>query len=313
MVRKTGFILSAVFLVLLIFVGCSTIPLDEGKRYEGVVTVDYHFNAQGTTTDGLGVKLTWDIITTARRYRVILRDGSSNTIVDTTFPSYEVSGGDTAFNNNWTLAQAEQLGTYTVLYSKQADGNVWETDTVGQTSSIALSGSSCLVAYGLDGSFAAFWNDENFQTIGFGDSSLHTVAEVYFYDPCDSLNRIDTLVYTIDTLTNDTTIVTDTALAFTEILSAFMPPFSGGQQAGVLNVGSDTAFANLRIAPMGDQLLYESPVVDEDIVWMQSASGRYAKIMVDSIITSPPTSDLESAVIYFHWAYQRLPKFRYVY
>ncbi|MBN2363154.1 hypothetical protein JXL83_03390 [candidate division WOR-3 bacterium] len=314
MVRKTGFILSAVFLVMFIFVGCSTIPLDEGKRHEGTIVIDYHFAAQGTTTDGLGVKFTWDIITQARRYRVIF----GNTI-DTVFPAYEVVSGDTTYFNSWTLNDAQQLGTYTVLFSRESSGNVWSADTVGRVSTTTKSGSSHMVAYGLNGNFAAIWDENTFEVIGFGNSQLHSIAEVYLYDPCDSLDRIDTTVFIIDSTfidtlwVYDTTIVTDTALAFLQINSAFNPPFSGGKQAGIYNVGSDSSWAELRIAPIGDQYLYTTPIVMGDIVWLQSTMQRYLKISVDSIYMSPPASDLDSAVIYFRWNYQPVPKLRYVY
>ncbi len=317
MVRKTGFILSAVFLVMFIFIGCSTIPMDEGKRHEGEIIVDYHFSAQGTTTDGLGIKLHWDILTTAKRYRVVFENS-----IDSVFPAFEVDQGDTTYFNDWSIADAQQLGKYTVYFSESSSGTDWKL--IDSTRTNTVSGSSHLIAYGLNGSFAAVWDVKGYRIIGFEDPELHSLAEVYLYDPCDSMNRLDTTLFTIDTsfivdTLNDTTwiydstVVIDTALAYLEIYSAYMPPFSGSKQAGVQNAGSDSNWVDMRIAPVGDQYLYSVPVVTGDVVWMQSVGERYMKILVDSIYLSPPASDRDSAVIYFHWRFQPTPKFRYVY
>jgi len=176
------------FISLLFFValfGCSTIPMEEGSQGIGEITIEYHLSGEGTT-DGLGVKLSWDVIEDAMRYRVLFTSGGA-TVFDTVYPAFEIDSvsGDSVYNNFFDDENENTLGTYKVYFSTSSSGAV--ADTVGTVESSNKNGNASLVSYDCNGRFAMYWDAVDLTAIGRGDSSLHTLAEIYLYDPCVSL------------------------------------------------------------------------------------------------------------------------------
>lgn len=319
---------SFTFISLLFFVvlfGCSTIPMEEGSQGASEITVEYHLSGEGLS-DGLGVKLSWDIIENAMRYRVLFTSGTT-TVFDTVYCAFETDtvSGDTVYNNFYDDENENVLGTYKVYFSTSSSGTI--VDTVGTVESSNKNGNTSLVSYDCNGRFAMYWDANDLTIIGRGDSSLHTLAEIYLYDPCDTATRIDTINIIIDTtivsidttvtppettFAYDSTIFADSVTAYLAINSGASPPFSGSQQSGLVNAGSDSSFNDLILARDGGEYTGTAILAANDILWMQSADGRYCKIEVDSMYISPVTSDLDTAIIYFKWRYQPIPKFRLV-
>jgi len=329
--RQSFTFISLLFFV--VFFGCSTIPMEEGSQGTSEITVEYHLSGEGLS-DGLGVKLSWDIIENVMRYRVLFTSGTT-TVFDTVYSAFEIDtiSGDTVYNNFYDDENENVLGTYKVYFSTSSSGAV--ADTLGTVESSNKNGNTCLVSYDCNGGFAMYWDANDLTIIGRGDSSLHTLAEIYLYDPCDTATRIDTTFYSVDTTivsidttidttvvppdttidttyAYNTTVVIDSATAYLIINSGSFPPFSGSQQSGILNAGSDSSFDEMVLARDGADYTGSALLSANDILWMQSADGRYCKIEVDSMYISPVTSDLDTAIIYFKWRYQPIPNFRLV-
>lgn len=345
MIKKARTMYVLIFIISIsasIFIGCSTIPLEEGQRHEGEVEMTYNLTAEGTSADGLGIRMAWDQIDEARVYRILFEVNGTN-VVDSQFPAFNVdSVGDTTYNNFFTHENINQLGDYSVHYSASSSGGSWVE--IGSFTSITKSGDSKLVSFDCNGSFAMYWDSIGLEIIGRENMSLHSLAEVYLYDPCDSAWRIDTTLFQIDTTITaidttidtiidtlqtppDTNIVTiidttfnydtlinaDSATSYLQINTAVTSPLLGANQSGVVNAGNDTAFNNLTVARFGDEYATTALLSLNDILWMQSAAGRYLKFRVDSMYIAPVTSDLDTAIIYFTYRYQLIPNFRYVY
>lgn len=319
-------------LIFITFTGCSTIPMGENEHYEGEVEVEYHLSGEGTTSDELGIIFSWDAQVNAERYRVVLLDNGA-TVFDTVFAAFEIDQGDTVYNNSWTHEAVVQLGVYHIYFSNDGSGSNWtEMDSI---ISKTKSGTASLVSYSSNGSFAMYWDTANFYTIGREDSGLLNICEVFLFDPCDSAYFVDTTQIIVDTVvvidtiidttvvphdtfidttdTYDSTFTEDSVITFIELKSSVQPPFNGFHQAGMLNAGSDTSFNDLTIAPYGADMGVTTRIKDNQVIWLQSFAGRYLKIGIDSMYISPVTSDLDTAIIYFKWQYQLVPKLRVVY
>jgi len=325
-------------LIFIAFTGCSTIPMGENERYEGETEIEYHLSGEGTTSDELGILFSWDAQEGALRYRVLLSD--NGTVFDTIFPAFEIDQNDTVFNNSWTHDSVTTLGVYHIYFSNDGSGSDWtEMDSIV---SRTMSGTASLVSYSSHGNFAMFWDSGSLTTMGRDNQQLLNICEVYLFDPCDSAYVVDTTQIDVDTLvvidttydtiidttvtppdttiniiidtatTYDSTFTEDSTISFVELKSSVNPPFNGFQQAGLVNVGSDTLYNDLVIAPFGAEMGIATGLAKDQVIWLQSFRGRYLKIGIDSIYIAPVTSDLDTAIIYFKWRYQLVPKLRVV-
>lgn len=336
--RTMHVLIFIIFISASIFVGCSTIPLEEGSQAEVEIEVTYNLIAEGTSADGLGIRFSWDQIDGARLYRLLF-DVNGTTLVDTVFAAFEVdSAGDTAYNNFFVHENITQLGDYKVQFSTSSSGGSWQN--IDSASTVTESGASYLVSYDCAGPFAMYWDTAGFEIIGRENMSLHSVAEIYLYDPCDSAWRIDTTLFVIDTTVTaidttividtlvvppettvvidttfayDTTITEDSATAFIQFNTGITPPLLGANQSGVVNAGTDSTWSNLTVARLGDEYGTSALISLNDIFWLQSSDGRYMKLRIDSMYIAPVTSDLDTAIVYFTYRYQLIPNFRYVY